>query len=291
MGADRKVRTRVRCWHGILAAALIAGCGGGGAAEPESASGDPVAPADTVWTLVWHDEFDGTDLDATRWSVQTGDGCDYGICGWGNDELQWYQADNATVADGVLTITARREAGLAKGYTSARLRTAGKADWTYARIEARARLPRGQGLWPAIWMLPTDGDYGGWAASGEIDIMELVGHEPATVLGTLHYGGEWPSNRHTGASFTLPSGTFADDFHVFGLEWEEGEMRWYVDGELYQTQTEWTTAGAQFPAPFDRRFHLLVNLAVGGRLPGNPDASTVLPQRLEIDWIRVYQRR
>lgn len=248
-------------------------------------------PQSEHWELVWQDEFNETGLDTARWSVQTGDGCELGICGWGNDERQWYRRENIRVADGFLAITARRESAGGKAYTSGRLRTAGKGDWTYGRIEARARLPRGQGIWPAIWMLPTDQVYGGWAASGEIDIMELVGHEPATVHGTLHHGGEWPDNVHTGAPYTLPSGTFADDFHVFALEWDVGVVRWFVDDSLYQTQTRWSTPAAPFPAPFDRRFHLLVNLAVGGRWPGDPDPTTTFPQALVVDWIRVYQRR
>ncbi len=280
---------------------LLTGCqppGTSGAPTPGStrsttASSDagPETPDRAPWTLVWADEFEGPSLDPAKWSAQTGDGCDLGICGWGNNERQWYRAANATVENGLLIIAARREPAGNKAFTSARLRTAGKGEWTYARVEARARLPQGRGMWPAVWMLPTDQVYGGWAASGEIDIMELVGHEPATVHGTLHYGGEWPDNRSTGMSFTLPSGTFAEDFHVFALEWERGVIRWYVDGALYQTQTEWFTAGAPFPAPFDQRFHLIVNLAVGGHWPGDPDDSTRFPQRLELDWIRVYERR
>jgi len=145
-------------------------------------------------------------------------------------------------------------------------------------------------MWPAVWMLPTDNEYGGWAASGEIDIMELVGHEPATIHGTLHYGGAWPHNTSSGSSFTLPSGDFSQDFHIFALEWEPGEFRWYVDGFRYRTQTQWHIQGHDFPAPFDKRFHLLINLAVGGNWPGNPDATTEFPQELVIDYVRVYQR-
>jgi beta-glucanase (GH16 family) len=273
----------------LFGAALSCGAGGPTPSEPEPE--DPPGGEPGEWTLVWSDEFDGTALDGTKWSVMTGDGCDLGICGWGNGELQWYQDRNLVVTGGVLTITARRESVGMKSYTSARLRTAGKGDWKYARVEARARLPEGQGFWPAIWMLPTDNVYGGWAASGEIDIMELLGHEPATIHGTIHYGGEWPNNQQTGTSFTLASGTFSEDFHVFALEWEEGVIRWYVDGELYQTVTQWSTAGFQFPAPFNQRFHLLVNLAVGGSWPGAPDETTVFPQEMVVDWIRVYQRQ
>ena len=276
---------------GVLVWVAVA-CGSS-PADPQVSDPDPdPQPGDSaVWTMVWQDEFDGSALDLSKWTPQTGDGCDIGICDWGNNELQWYQEANAVVGNGVLSITARQESAGGKAYTSARLRTAGKGDWRYARVEARARLPLGQGMWPAIWMLPTDEVYGVWAASGEIDIMELVGHEPSTVHGTLHYGGAWPNNRSSGSSYRLASGTFADDFHVFAIEWEEGIIRWYVDGELYQTQRSWSTSVASYPAPFDERFHLLVNLAVGGDWPGSPDATTEFPQTLTIDWIRVYQKR
>ncbi len=273
----------------VLGAFISCGTGGPAPSEPD-VPGDQ--PGDSgVWTLVWQDEFNGTALDGTKWSVMVGDGCDLGICGWGNGELQWYQDRNLLVTNGVLTITAKQESAGGKSYTSARLRTAGKGDWKYARVEARARLPQGQGFWPAIWMLPTDDVYGGWAASGEIDIMELLGHEPATIHGTIHYGGEWPANERTGTAYSLSTGTFADDFHTFALEWESGVIRWYVDGELYQTLTEWNTGGFQFPAPFDQRFHLLLNLAVGGGWPGAPDTTTVFPQEMVVDWVRVYQRQ
>ena len=262
---------------------LLSACGGD--------EGPPPGPGtDPDWTLVWSDDFDGTALDATRWSAQVGDGCDLGICGWGNNELQWYQASNATVANGLLTITARQESVGGKNFTSARIRTLGKGDWTYGRFEIRARLPRGQGLWPAIWMLPSDNVYGGWAASGEIDITELVGHEPARVHGTLHYGGEAPANTSSGDWYQLDSGTFADDFHVFALEWEDGEIRWYVDGDHYQTQTQWSSSNGAYPAPFDQEFHLLLNVAVGGNWPGNPDLTTAFPQTMEVDYVRVYRR-
>ena len=257
-----------------------------GACSPGDA---PPAGGPGNWELVWSDEFDGTTLDPAKWSAQIGDGCDQNLCGWGNEELQWYQAENASVGEGLLTITARRDSMGGRAFTSARLRTLEKGDWTYGRVEVRARLPQGQGIWPAIWMWPTENVYGTWAASGEIDIVELLGHEPARVHGTLHYGGPAPENTHSGAYFELPSGTFADGFHVFAIEWEEGEIRWYVDGSLYQRQTEWRSSGGPFPAPFDQRFHLVLNVAVGGVWPGNPDASTSFPQSMEVDYIRVYQ--
>ncbi|PID92797.1 MAG: glucan endo-1,3-beta-D-glucosidase [Bacteroidetes bacterium] len=242
------------------------------------------------WDLVWADEFDGTKLDDAKWSFMFGTGSDYGLTNWGNEELQYYRAENAVVADGFLTITAKQESYGGKSYTSARIRTAEKGDWTYGRIEARAKMPKGKGLWPAIWMLPTDNAYGGWANSGEIDIMEYLGDDPTKVHGTIHYGGQWPNNQSTTKSYTLNEGDFCNEFHEFAFEWEEGRMRWYVDGELYSTITSWSASGYPFPAPFNRRFHLLVNLAVGGRWPGNPDASTSFPQELVLDYIRVYEK-
>jgi beta-glucanase (GH16 family) len=242
------------------------------------------------WKLVWSDEFPGNQLDYSKWGIEVN------AFGGGNSELQLYtdRKENVRVVGGHLIIEARKDqaniAGTGREYSSGRLRTKHRGDWKYGRIEVRAKLPRGQGLWPAIWMLPTDEKYGGWAASGEIDIMELVGHQPDQVLGTLHYGDKWPHNKHTGSSFDLPNGTFADDFHTFAVEWEAGRIRWFVDGNLYQTQTKWSTTSAPFPAPFDQRFHLILNVAVGGKLPGNPDATTRFPQQMQVDYVRVYQR-
>ncbi|MFK7844292.1 MAG: family 16 glycosylhydrolase [Rhodothermales bacterium] len=242
-----------------------------------------------TWELVWADEFDGDLLDPNKWSFQFGDGCP-NLCGWGNNELQWYSGTNHSVGNGLLTITAKEESVSGKNYTSSRLRSINKGDWTYGRIEVRAKMPIGQGLWPAIWMLPTDPSiYGVWAASGEIDIMEYVGHKPDEVLGTIHFGGTWPQNQFTSKTYTLPSGSFNDDFHVFSIEWEKEEIRWYVDGELYSTLSNWSSTGGTFPAPFDIDFHLLINLAVGGNLPGNPDATTSFPQELVVDYVRVYE--
>jgi beta-glucanase (GH16 family) len=238
------------------------------------------------WQLVWNDEFGGHGIDPAKWEHEVrGDG-------GGNNELQYYtdRPENSFVRDGRLVIRALREEYRGRHYTSARLRTRYRGDWTYGRFEARVRLPGGRGLWPAVWLLPTDEEYGGWAASGEIDILELRGDQPRTVYGTLHYGGSWPDNVQSGAAFTLEEpASFVDQFHVFALEWFPGEIRWYVDGAWYQTQTQWHTAGAPFPAPFDRRFHLIVNVAVGGTFPGNPDETTQFPQELEIDFVRVYQ--
>lgn len=259
----------------------------------------PVVPvavaAEPEWDLLWSDEFEGDSLNPDIWEHQTGRGSPVG---WGNNELQFYTSrpENTQVSNGTLKIIALKESYQGAGYTSARIRTKGKRDWKYSRIEVRARMPKGQGIWPAIWMMPTDDVYGTWAASGEIDIVELVGHEPDTIHGTIHYGAGWPNNQHSGMAYRLPAGKFSDAFHVFTLEWEEGEIRWYVDGELYVRQNSWHTNGRYndtpypFPAPFDQRFHMLINLAVGGNWPKPPDETTVFPQTLEVDYVRVYQR-
>lgn len=235
------------------------------------------------WQLVWQDEFDGTSLDLNKWNY------DIGASGWGNNELQYYTSErtNAYVQSGNLVVEARKEKYQGSDYTSARLTTREKGDWKYGKFEIRARLPKGQGIWPAIWMLPTDWTYGGWAASGEIDIMELIGSEPKKVHGTLHYGGESPQNVHSGIAYELTD--FSEDFHVFTLEWYADSIKWFVDDVHYQTQTEWFTTGGEFPAPFDQRFHLLLNIAVGGNWPGYPDATTIFPQRMLVDYVRVYQ--
>ncbi len=240
--------------------------------------------------LVWSDEFDGDSLDESKWSYQNGDGCQISqdLCGWGNNELQYYRPENAVVSDGYLTITAKREAYMGRDYTSARLRTIDKGDWTYGRMEARIKLPTGQGIWPAFWMLPTDNVYGGWPQSGEIDIMELIGNQPATVHGTLHYGQPWPNNASSSSSFDLYFGEiFNDDFHEFAVEWEPEEIRWYVDGYLYARKTPDDLLPQNWP--FDEDFHILLNLAVGGNWPGNPDATTSFPQEMVVDYVRVYE--
>ncbi len=243
------------------------------------------------WKLVWADEFDGDTLNTTKWSYMIGDGTDYGIPGWGNNELQYYQEENVQVADGFLTITAERENVESSQFTSGRIRTSNTGDWTYGRFEFRAKMPEGKGLWAAIWMLPTDEDYGGWAASGEIDIMEYLGDDTTKVYGTIHYGGQWPANEHRGTDYVTDDTAFNSKFHTFALEWEEGELRWYVDGEQFQKLGTgmWYSSGGAFPAPFNKRFHLLLNLAVGGNWPGSPDFNTTFPQDFVIDYVRVYQ--
>lgn len=245
------------------------------------------APARAQYTLVWEDDFNGTSVDPTKWQFQVGTGCP-NVCGWGNNELEYYRAENATVAGGFLTIRAKQEAFGGKSYTSARLRSQGLADFTYGKIEMRAKLPIGRGMWPAFWMLPTNSPYGNWPVSGEIDIMEYLGHQPTQMFGTLHYGN--PNQIFSSSSTSLPSGTFHDDFHTFAIEWEPNQIRWLLDGVQYACKSNWISSAAGYPAPFDKPFHMLLNLAVGGNLPGSPDASTIFPQDYVIDWVRVWQK-
>ncbi len=245
------------------------------------------------YQLVWSDEFDGSSIDENKWSYDLGDGCQLGeeLCGWGNNELQYYteRPENAVVSDGILTITARKEVPFFMGeheYTSARMVTKNKGDWKYGRIDVRAKMPIGQGMWPAIWMLPTDNVYGIWPRSGEIDIMEYLGHEPERMFGTIHYGHD--SWRFNSQGLELEEGTFADEFHVFTVIWTENCIQFKMDGEdVGEPNTRSTTLPTTFP--FDQDFHLILNLAVGGNLPGPPDATTIFPQTLEIDYVRVYQ--
>ena len=272
----------------LLAPVLMASTAFSEAPKPAAAPAPVTAPAG--WKMVWSDEFNGKELDFNKWSVEENGN------GGGNNELQYYvdRPENVRVEDGCLVIEARKEkyaaGGLEKNFTSGRIRTKRHASWTYGRYEIRAKLPTGRGVWPALWMLPEKEKYGGWAASGEIDIMEMLGQEPDKVYGTLHYGGSWPKNVHTGEPFKLEKGTFADDFHIFALEWEKGEIRWYVDGKLYQTQKKWNSDGAAFPAPFDQPFFFVINLAVGGGWPGPPDDKTVFPQKLLVDYVRVFEK-
>jgi beta-glucanase (GH16 family) len=241
-------------------------------------------------TLVWSDEFDGERLDPETWFFQTGDGTDEGIPGWGNNELQFYLPDNAQLVDGKLVITAREEQLGAYRYTSARIITRDRVAVRYGRIEARIRLPGGQGIWPAFWMMPQDSVYGTWAASGEIDIVEAVnlgGAGGNRVFGTIHFGGEFPSNIFTGETYTVPTNV-RDEFHTYAIEWDPAEIRWYVDDVLYSVKNSWFSTGGAFPAPFDEAFYILFNVAVGGNLPGPPNDSTVFPVAMEVDWVRVY---
>jgi beta-glucanase (GH16 family) len=256
------------------------------------------------WKQVWSDEFDGTSIDMSKWQFEVN--CD----GGGNNELQCYtsKSTNARVQNGKLVITARPENLNGKAYTSARLNTAKSASWLFGRFEMNAKLPSGKHLWPAFWMLPTDYKYGTWAASGEIDIMEYRGQVTNSVEGTLHFGGAWPNNMYQGSGPKTALGNGVDlskDFHTYAVEWEKDEMRWYVDNVQYHKMslvrsfysgrgTNPYTANRQ---PFDQRFHILVNLAIGGGFFPSGQYGTLSPAdaanwadpTYQIDYIRVYQ--
>lgn len=312
----------------LFMVAGLAGCGGDVATNSDFTAITPTEPV-SDWQLVWSDEFNGTRIDETKWTHEVN------CSGGGNQEKQCYtdSSDNSFVTDGKLHIVAKpAAAGAPLPYTSARLNTKYQGDFKYGRFEMRAKLPAGQGAWPAFWMLPTDEVYGGWPKSGEIDIIEAVnlkvvaddGTAEANVHGTIHYGRDWPNNASSGKAYLLPDGINpADDFHTYAIEWQEGEIRWYVDGYLFQTQmaskvrfnsrgeavglshrgwfaeyfniisgelqTQWNSA------PFDQRFHLLLNLAVGGNWPENVNnlgidaAAFADGQAYQIDYVRVYQ--
>jgi beta-glucanase (GH16 family) len=255
------------------------------------ADNDEVGTGEAL-TLVWSDEFNGSKLDPAVWFFETGDGSQYGadLIGWGNNELQWYLPDNAELSDGKLRITARRETANGYNFTSARINTRDRFAFRYGRIEASIKLPAGQGVWPAFWLLAQNSPYGRWAASGEIDIVEAVnldGTGGNRIFGTIHYGGEFPANLSTEARYT-PSTDVTEEFHTYAVEWDATEMRWYVNDTLYAVQNSWSSTAAPFPAPFDQPFYILFNVAVGGNFPGAPSGATQLPVTMEVDWVRVY---
>lgn len=276
------------------------------------AAGEPL-------TLIWSDEFDGIDIDRSKWDFDLGNGfynyeANQWISGWGNNELQFYTRDpeNAFIKGGALHIRAIKESIHGCGFSSARIKSRSRDgsrlfSQKYGRFEFRAKLPRGKGLWPALWLLPQDEKYGRWAASGEIDVMEAKGQEPQRVHGTLHYGGSWPANVHTGNEFNFSGNNSIEDFNVYAVEWDPGEIRWYVNGACYSTQSFWWGSSEAskgkgvtpareadllpWPAPFDQPFYIVMNLAVGGQFLGNPDQNTVFPAEMVIDYVRVYARK
>ncbi|NII42524.1 beta-glucanase (GH16 family) [Curtobacterium flaccumfaciens] len=261
-----------------LGAAAAVGTAGALGLRPEAAS------AATTPTLLAADEFDGPAGSAPNpgiWRYDLGGG------GWGNGELEVYtdsRRNSALDGNGNLVITARREAD--GSYTSARLTSQGTYTAQYGRIEARIRIPRGQGIWPAFWMLGADLPQVGWPACGEIDVMENIGREPGSVHGTVHGPGYSGAEGISGTA-TLPSGAFADDFHVYGVDWRPGSISWTVDGAVYRTVTPADLGGDRWV--FDKPFFVILNLAVGGGWPGSPDSSTRFPQQMTVDWLRVWQ--
>jgi hypothetical protein len=238
-------------------------------------------------TLVWSDEFNGNSLNLNDWMFENGDGCP-NLCGWGNNELEYYTSrpENLYIQNGNMVIEARKEDFSGKNYTSAKIVSRGKKMFKFGRMEIRAKLPKGKGIWPAIWMLPQNNVYGGWPKSGELDIMEMVGHEPNKVHGTVHFGPGPGSIQSTG-SYTLPTSDFSGDFHVFSIIWDVNTIQWLVDGKVFKTFSNTDVGNATYP--FNEDFYFIINLAVGGNWPGSPDATTTFPQQLVVDYIRVYQ--
>ncbi len=265
---------------GLLSGICLLSLGFVGSAQAQSCQ-NPVP--------VWADEFDGNTLDTSKWEVLIGDGCSYGICGWGNNELQSYQAENLTVAAGQLTITAKKQRVQSKNYTSGRIRTANMpsgGQWTHGRFEARIKLPNGAGMWPAFWMLPTDPDLA-WPTSGEIDIVESTGQHDMFALGTIHYGEAWPNNQWSQGKILKQPDAWSDGFHEYAVQWSPGEIRWYVDDTLYSVKTAADMANPAHWTFDNYQYHLLLNLAVGGNMGGTVDDSQ-LPQTMEVDYVRVY---
>lgn len=238
--------------------------------------------------MVWSDEFDGSTLNSSNWTHEIGDGCNNNLCGWGNNELEYYRSENTTIADGLLTITAKQESFGGRNYTSSRIKTQGKKFFTYGRIDVRAKLPKGQGIWPAAWMLGESITTVSWPASGEIDIMEMVGgtiNREKTTHGTIHYSNAGGSREYTGGSTTVANGLLADAFHVYSIDWDSTSIKWSLDG--VQFHSEQITSSDR--TEFHENFFFLLNVAVGGDWPGAPNADTQFPQQMQVDYVRVFQ--
>jgi beta-glucanase (GH16 family) len=239
-----------------------------------SSSSSSAAPN---WQLSWSDEFTEATLDPTKWSVDTGSS-------FGTDQEDYDTADNLTISGGNLVITAKQESLDGSSFTSGRIETSGKFAQPYGRFEARIQLPTGAGVWPAFWLLGDDYTTAGWPACGEIDIMEMRGATPSTVLGSIH----GPGGDSYTEGFSLPGGaTFSQDFHIFAVEWQPGVLRWYVDGNLYETQQSDMFPASQ-PWVFDHPFFIILDLALGGTFGGPTTSATVFPQTMLVDYVRVY---
>lgn len=238
------------------------------------------------YQLSWADEFTGTSLDTDVYNYELENGCP-NLCGWGNMELQWYTdlPQNIYVDNSHLVITATKQG--AASFNSARIQTKGKKEFQFGRIDIRARMPKGQGIWPAIWMLGSNIDDVGWPACGEIDITEVVGHKPRASHGTAHWGAQGDLNSTSSSAVYSLSEDFQEKFHVFSIVWEQGEITWYIDETRFHRITTNDMKGK--PYPFNQSMFFIFNVAVGGQWPGSPDETTEFPQSLEIDYIRVFQ--
>ena len=240
-----------------------------------------VPPSDSttvkpVYSLVWSDEFNGTSVDATKWTFETGGG------GWGNNELEYYQPQNATVSNGNLVITAKKETVSGQSYTSARMNTLGKFSQTYGRIEARIKMPLGTGMWPAFWMLGANINTVSWPTCGEIDIMEHI-NANNVIYGTMHWNGGSGHVSYGSTTMTTPA-----DYHVYAIEWDAKQIRWYVDNTLYQTGN--ILGNINNTGAFHLPFFILLNLAVGGDFPGAAVDESILPASMYVDYVRVYKQ-
>lgn len=278
----------------VMVSGIFAGCAK--EATPDTAPETSVTKTETPqlsgYNLLWSDEFDGDTLNEENWNRELRDP------GWTNNELQEYTAsdDNIFVRDGKLVLKAiKTEKDGKEYYTSGKVNSQNKRDFMYGKVVVSAKVPEGQGLWPAIWMMPQDEQfYGQWPKCGEIDIMEVLGNQVDTAYGTLHYGE--PHAEQQGTVVLTDGSTFASEFHEYSVEWEPGEFRYYIDGEHYLTINDWFTAvngedEKPYPAPFNQPFFVQMNLAVGGNWPGNPDETTDFDNaEFEIDYVRVYQK-
>ena len=239
----------------------------------------------TGYSKTWQDEFNGATLDLTSW------GFDVGGSGWGNNELEYYtnnRPENIFLSNGKLVIQDKKESFSGREYTSSRILTKGKREFTFGRIDIRAKLPVAKGLWPALWMLGKKIDQTSWPACGEIDIMELIGKEPNKVYGTMHWGSAVSNHQSYGTSYTLSSGDFSQKFHVYSIVWELDKLEIFIDDVSFCKFDKSRVGSAAYP--FNEPFFFIFNVAVGGDWPGSPDASTTFPQQMLVDYVRVFKK-
>ncbi|MEO6132663.1 MAG: family 16 glycosylhydrolase [Saprospiraceae bacterium] len=252
-------------------------------------SGGPSSPDHyDGYNLVWRDEFAGDVLNSADWSFENGNGCPNN-CGWGNNESEYYRPDNISLVNGFLVITAKKQQYEGFEYTSSKIVTKGKQQFKFGRIDMRAALPEGKGIWPALWMLGSNIDAVGWPACGEFDIMELTGDVPNRVVGTVHYGSDLANHHYNSVSkFAGSNDSYQEKFHVYSLNWENNLVQFLVDDEIYSTIRPADLNGQ--PWPFNKFFYFIFNVAVGGVWPGQPDSSTKFPQYMIVDYVRVFQK-
>ena len=243
-------------------------------------------PPENFKVLVWSDEFDGTEIDESKWEVQLGTGGSVGLFLWGNNEAQFYRKENLSVENGMLRIRSQRENFQGMEYTSARIRSLNKGDFKYGRVEARIRMDNVGGLWHAFWMLPSN-PAETWPISGEIDIMEYVGNMPNSILHYIHFANTEGNHQFKGVD--VPLTTANSQFHVYAVEWDQTEIVWYIDDEVTQRiMRDDPDVGPTWP--FDAKFHILLNTAVGGNLGGNINTQGLIaPKYMDVDYVRVYQ--